>query len=125
MRSKRGRKRGLGMNAPGERSLRVGHGLFDPLSGELSLDGRTVKLRPRTAALLSHLVQHSDRAVGKDELLHAVWPDVVVTEDSLVQCVKEIRHALGEPGRDWIRTLPRQGYAFVARPGDPHPPAES
>jgi TolB-like protein/Tfp pilus assembly protein PilF len=39
---------------------------------------------------------------------------VVVTEDSLVQCVKEIRHALGEAGRDWIRTLPRQGYAFVA-----------
>ena len=112
------------MNAPGERSLRVGHGLFDPLSGELSLDGRTVRLRPRTAALLSHLVQHSDRAVGKDELLHAVWPDVVVTEDSLVQCVKEIRQALGEAGRDWIRTLPRQGYAFVARPAGPHAPAD-
>lgn len=107
------------MNAPGERSLRVGHGLFDPLSGDLSLDGRTVRLRPRTAAVLSHLVMHGDRPVGKEELLHAVWPDVVVTEDSLVQCVKEIRQALGEAGRDWIRTLPRQGYAFVARQPEP------
>src|SRR5512133_2535062 len=107
------------MNAPGERSLRVGHGLFDPLSGDLSLDGRTVRLRPRTAAVLSHLVLHGDRPVGKEELLHAVWPDVVVTDDSLVQCVKEIRQALGEAGRDWIRTLPRQGYAFVARQPEP------
>jgi DNA-binding winged helix-turn-helix (wHTH) protein/TolB-like protein/Tfp pilus assembly protein PilF len=102
------------MNAPGERTLKVGHGLFDPLRGELVLDGRTVKLRPRTAVLLSYLVQHPGRAIGKDELMRAVWPDVVVTEDSLVQCVKEIRHAFGEAGRDWIRTLPRLGYAFVA-----------
>ncbi|MCM2251577.1 MAG: tetratricopeptide repeat protein [Ramlibacter sp.] len=128
------------MNAPGERTLKVGHGVFDPLRGELVLGDRTVKLRPRTAVLLSYLVQHPNRAVGKDELMQAVWPDVVVTEDSLVQCVKEIRHALGEAGHDWIRTLPRVGYAFVASdlsqqqltaappaesPADPHaaPPA--
>jgi DNA-binding winged helix-turn-helix (wHTH) protein/TolB-like protein len=109
------------MNAPGERTLNVGHGRFDPLTGELVLGDHTQKLRPRTAALLSYLVQHPGRAIGKDELMHAVWPDVIVTEDSLVQCVKEIRHALGERGHDWIHTLPRLGYAFV---GDTPPPAQ-
>lgn len=104
------------MNAPGERRLRVGHGLFDPLSGDLSLDGRTVRLRPRTAAFLSHLVQHCDRPVSKDELMEIVWPGVIVTESSIVQCVKEIRQALGNAGRDWIRTLPKQGYVFVGNP---------
>jgi DNA-binding winged helix-turn-helix (wHTH) protein/TolB-like protein/Tfp pilus assembly protein PilF len=98
--------------------LRVGHGQFDPLRGELSLDGRTVKLRPRTAALLSHMVRNERRTVSKDELMQAVWPDVVVTDDSLVQCVVEIRQALGPAGHDWIRTLPRQGYAFVGTPLD-------
>lgn len=107
------------MNDPGERTRPIGHGRFDPLSGDLSLDGRSVRLRPRTAALLDHLLQHGDRVVGKDELLQAVWPDVVVTEDSLVQCVKEIRQALGPAGRDWIRTVPRQGYAFVGEPTQP------
>lgn len=102
------------MNAPGERTLKVGHGLFDPLKGELALDGRSVKLRPRTASLLAYLVKHRGRTVGKDELMKAVWPDAVVTEDSLVQCVKEIRQALGKAGHDWIRTVPRLGYAFVA-----------
>lgn len=106
------------MNAPREPRLAVGHGTFDPLSGVLCLDGRCVKLRPRTATLLSYLVQHPDRALAKDELMRAVWPDAVVTDDSLVQCVKEIRHALGDAGREWIRTLPRQGYAFVARVAD-------
>lgn len=110
------------MNAPGERSLKVGYGRFDPLTGELVLGGRTVKLRPRTAAMLSYLVQHPDRPIGKDELMHAVWPDVIVTEDSLVQCVKEIRQAIGEHGHDWIRTLPRLGYAFIAD-SEPPPPA--
>jgi TolB-like protein/DNA-binding winged helix-turn-helix (wHTH) protein/Tfp pilus assembly protein PilF len=95
------------------RLLRLGAGWFDSVSGELSLDGRSVRLRPRTAALLAHLARHAGRIVGKDELMLAVWPDVVVTDDSLVQCVKEIRHALGDGARDWIRTVPRQGYAFA------------
>lgn len=112
------------MNAPHERVLRVGPGRFDPLSGELWLDGRTITLRPRTAAFLSHLVQHGGRIVSKDELMQVVWPDAVVTEDSLVQCVKEIRQAFGASSRNWVRTLPRQGYAFVANPAEPEgPPA--
>jgi len=102
------------MTMPNERLLQVGHGWFDPLAGDLTLGGRTTKLRPRTAALLAYLVRHPDRVVGKEELLQSIWPDVVVTEDSLVQCVKEIRRAFGQAGHDWIRTVPRQGYAFVA-----------
>ena len=100
------------MTAPTERRLPIGHGWFDPLAGELSIDGQVTKLRPRTAALLAYLVRHADRVVGKDELLREVWPEVIVTEDSLVQCVKEIRRALGGSG-DWIRTMPRRGYAFA------------
>ncbi len=105
------------MNVPDERVLKVGSAHFDALSGEFCMDGRTVKLRPRTAALLACLVRNSGRLVTKDELMQAVWPEVVVTEDSIVQCVKEIRHAFGEAGREWIRTVPRQGYAFVADAG--------
>lgn len=100
-------------DAPAVRTLRLGDGLFEPLRGELRLEGRTVTLRPRTAALLGYLLTHPDRVVEKDELMQAVWPDAVVTEDSIVQCIKEIRQALGEAGRGWIRTLPRQGYAFI------------
>jgi tetratricopeptide (TPR) repeat protein len=60
--------------------------------------------------VLSFLAANQDRVVSKQELLDAVWPDVAVTEDSLVQCLIDIRKALGEQGRDFIRTVPRRGY---------------
>jgi pimeloyl-ACP methyl ester carboxylesterase/DNA-binding winged helix-turn-helix (wHTH) protein len=97
--------------APG--TLEVAGGFFNALSGELRIDGRSVRLRPRTAALLAHLARHVDRLVSKDDLLAAVWPDTVVTEDSLVQCVKEIRHAFGTGRKHLLRTMPRLGYALL------------
>ncbi|HVK31923.1 MAG TPA: tetratricopeptide repeat protein [Burkholderiaceae bacterium] len=106
--------------------MKLGSGQFDAVSGELTLEGRSTRLRPRTAALLSYLITHAGRVVGKDELLQAIWPKVVVTEDSIVQCVKEIRRALGQGRQHWIRTVPREGYAFVA-PAEipPEAPAKS
>lgn len=87
---------------------------FDAVSGELQVDGApATRLRPRSAAVLECLLRRRGRVVAKDELLREVWRDVVVTDDSLVQCVTEIRRALGPPRRDWIRTIARSGYAFV------------
>lgn len=48
--------------------------------------------------------------VCKEELLGAVWADVIVGDDSLTQCVTEIRRALGPTSRDIIKTVPRRGY---------------
>jgi DNA-binding winged helix-turn-helix (wHTH) protein/TolB-like protein len=87
---------------------------FHPASGRLEVDGRGDTLRPRTAAVLEYLLRARGRLVGKNELLQAVWSDAVVTEDSLSQCVKEIRRALGPHRADLIRTVPRLGYQFAA-----------
>ena len=48
--------------------------------------------------------------ISKEELVQAVWPNVFVGDDSLAQCVTEIRRALGPTGRDVIKTVPRRGY---------------
>ena len=50
----------------------------------------------------------------KDALHAAVWGDIAVTEDSLVQCIGDIRRALG-PDRDALRTLPKRGYRLDGR----------
>ena len=47
----------------------------------------------------SYLVQNSGRVLGKDELVAAIWPDVTVSDNSLTQCMKDIRKALGPEGR--------------------------
>ena len=71
-----------------------------------------VKLRPKSFDVLKHLVANNGRLVPKGELLEAVWPNTAVTDDSLVQCLIEIRRALG--GQQLVRTIPRRGYIFDA-----------
>jgi DNA-binding winged helix-turn-helix (wHTH) protein/tetratricopeptide (TPR) repeat protein len=71
-----------------------------------------VKLRPRTFDVLTFLVRNSGRVVTKAELIAAVWGDVAVTDDSLVQSLVEIRKALG--GSDIVRTVRGRGYLFDA-----------
>jgi len=72
-----------------------------------------VSLRPKSFAVLQYLVENSGRLVSKAELMGVVWPDTAVTDDSLVQCLIEIRRALGDGTQQLIKTVPRRGYIFT------------
>jgi DNA-binding winged helix-turn-helix (wHTH) protein len=78
-----------------------------------SPSGTRIELRNRSFGVLRHLATNAGRVVTKDELLEVNWPGVTVTEDSLTQCISEIRRALGDAGRDLVRTVPRRGYMIV------------
>ena len=80
--------------------------------GSLLLDGNEIALRPKTFAVLHYLVDNCGRLVSKDELFAAVWPNIAVTDDALVQSIGELRRALGDDGARLIRTIPRRGYRF-------------
>lgn len=96
------------------------HGLEQIQIAEFTLDLRQQELRDATGAridlrhqsfnVLRHLATSPGRVVSKDELLATNWPGLTVTEDSLTQCISEIRRTLGESGRELIRTVPRRGY---------------
>jgi len=68
-----------------------------------------IRLRPRSFDVLCYLVRNAGRLVGKQELMDAVWADVAVTDDSLVQCLVEIRRELGED-EDRLKTVRGRGY---------------
>jgi adenylate cyclase len=82
--------------------------------GCLLFGGDEIALRPKTFAVLRHLVENSARLVSKDELFEAVWHGVAVTDDALVQSIGELRRVLGPDGPRLIRTIPRRGYRFEA-----------
>jgi TolB-like protein/DNA-binding winged helix-turn-helix (wHTH) protein/Flp pilus assembly protein TadD len=93
---------------------------LDLARGTLRKAGREVELRPKAFNLLAYFVQNAGRVISKSELLETVWPDVIVTDGSLNQCVAEIRKALGERSAEWLRTVPRRGFLFVdATSGEP------
>jgi TolB-like protein/DNA-binding winged helix-turn-helix (wHTH) protein len=71
-----------------------------------------VKLRPKVFDALCYLVENNKRLVTKAELIGAVWADSFVTDDSLVQCLVELRRALGDDAQEYIKTVPRRGYIF-------------
>jgi len=95
-----------------------GHRL-DPARRQLTHGGKPVAMFPRCFDALLLLVERRGELLDKDFLLQALWPDVVVDENSLAKVVSDIRRALGEGARDsgCIVTVPRRGYRFVSDVG--------
>src|SRR5258705_2868982 len=77
-------------------------------------DGRTTRLRPKTLEILRLLAGNAGRVLSKQQLMEAVWPNVHVGEDSLFQCIREIRTALGDDKRQMVRVISGRGYLFQA-----------
>src|SRR5262249_43084748 len=83
-----------------------------------------IELRPKSFELLRYLVENGGRLISKDELVNAVWTNVIVSDDSLTQCVSDLRRALNDSDRRIIKTVPRRGYIFSA-PVSSHKGAET
>ena len=83
--------------------------------------GVEVPLRAQSFAVLRELARSAGRVVSKDALMVAVWQGVAVTDDSLVQCIGDIRRALHDEAQAVLRTVPRRGYRLDL----PSPPAQA
>jgi eukaryotic-like serine/threonine-protein kinase len=79
-------------------------------------DGVPVPLAPKVAETLLSLVESAGRLVDKDDLIKRVWPDAFVEEGNLNKNIFILRKVLGEwdGGREYIETIPKRGYRFVA-----------
>jgi TolB-like protein/DNA-binding winged helix-turn-helix (wHTH) protein/Tfp pilus assembly protein PilF len=84
-----------------------------PDESQLLRDGEPVPLTPKSFDLLVELVRNSGHLIEKTELLNRVWPDSFVEEANLSVKMSELRRALGTDA-EYIETVPRRGYRFVA-----------
>lgn len=75
-----------------------------------------VPLPPKVAQTLLMLVENAGEVVEKDELLKKVWQDAFVEEGSLARTISVLRKTLsdGDKGQEYIATLSKRGYRFVA-----------
>ena len=91
----------------------------------LGPDGGEISLRPKSMALLRLLVKHAGQAVDRDAIMAAVWPDVTVGDESITQCVRDARKALGDEAQTLVKTVPKRGYLLAAEavPVEPTPAA--
>ncbi len=95
---------------------RFGNVQLDVDRREISVDGQLVELQPKAFDLLHYLIRHRDRVVDREELMDALWPGIVVTDDSLTQALRRVRRVIGDDGtrQEVIRTIQRRGFRFVA-----------
>jgi adenylate cyclase len=104
-----------------QRQVRLPQHIVDLVADELrTAEGAHVELRPRSWSVFRLLAEHAGRLVGKDDIIAKVWDDVAVTEDSLTQCIVDIRKAIGDEERRVLRTVPRKGYLLVPAQRGPH-----
>ena len=89
---------------------------FLPSARELWRGARRVTLPRRTFECIEHLLAHRDRAVGRDELVEAVFGRSNVSDAQLGQIVLRARRAVGDDGnvQHTIRTIAGYGYRWVA-----------
>jgi DNA-binding winged helix-turn-helix (wHTH) protein/tetratricopeptide (TPR) repeat protein len=95
---------------------RFGDCTIDASARELRNGGALATLSPKVFDCLIYLIEHRDRAVGRDELIAAVWGKTEVTDTLLGQTVLKARRAVDDSGngQNVIRTIPRFGYRWVA-----------
>ena len=76
---------------------------------------RELPLRPKTFAVLLHLVKHADQLVTTEQLLDAVWPETCVSDPVLKVSIWELRKAFEDNPKNprFIRTVHRRGYRLI------------
>src|SRR5918997_116146 len=95
------------------KSYRFDRFTVDCRSASLRREGIPLPLRPKSFDVLVYLVRNPGRLVPKGELIDNVWQNVIVTENSLAQCIREIRQALRDDAQAILKTVSKRGYLFA------------
>lgn len=72
------------------------------------------KVRQQSLSVLHELALQANQVVSKQTLFTKVWPDIYVTDDSLTQCIADLRRILNDSQHEIIKTIARRGYSLIA-----------
>src|SRR5882672_2414568 len=99
---------------------------IDAVQGCVRRNGQEEYLRHQAFQVLLYLLDQNHRLVAKEEWFDHLWQHTAVTDNALVQCITDIRKALGDDPHKprFSRTIPKAGYLFIG-PVDEHPVLES
>ena len=89
---------------------------IDKTRNQITQSERSQTVPPKALAVLSYLAEHHGDVVSQDELLKHVWPDTIVSPNTLQRSIAQLRKALGDNGKGQtlIKTHAKQGYSLEA-----------
>ncbi len=96
--------------------LNAGPLKLNPVSHEVTLNGRVLEMGPTEFRMLHFLMAHPDRVYTRTQLLDQVWGDHVFIEERTVDVhVRRLRMALGDDAGRWVQTVRGAGYKFCGK----------
>jgi TolB-like protein/DNA-binding winged helix-turn-helix (wHTH) protein len=109
--------------------LRFGVFEADLRNGELTKEGKRLRLQEQPFRLLALLLERPGELVTREEVRQRLWPQTIVDFDhGLNKAISKVRDALGDSAEKprFIETVARRGYRFLAdvaivRNGRPEP----
>ena len=92
----------------------VGDFFVDLSRNQVTQKEQSQTIAPKALAVLTCLAENQGRVVSYDELLSAVWPDTVVTPNTLQRSIAQLRKVLGQDSalQSYIKTHAKQGYSL-------------
>ena len=107
--------------------FRFGPWLAEPAAAELSGPGGRQRLEPKVMDLLCVLAARPGEVVTREALMQALWPGLVVGDDSLARTVSKLRQALGDDARTptYVETIAKRGYRWRAEVRAVHAAADA
>ncbi|KZN49204.1 winged helix-turn-helix domain-containing protein [Pseudoalteromonas luteoviolacea] len=90
--------------------------LIDTQKMSVKVDGIWRPLEHKQLALIRLLIEKSPEPVSRDEIINQLWPNLVVSDNSVSQLVAQIRKTLNDTSKEptFIKTVPRLGYQCIA-----------
>jgi Tol biopolymer transport system component/TolB-like protein/Tfp pilus assembly protein PilF len=88
--------------------------VLDVQEQTLTSDGRVVHLPMKEFETLQMLVENNGKVLSKDEMMSSIWKDTFVEESNLAQYVSRLRKILNVDGNQYIKTISKRGYRFLA-----------
>jgi DNA-binding winged helix-turn-helix (wHTH) protein/tetratricopeptide (TPR) repeat protein len=94
----------------------IGDNLVEPRLNRIVRGGHEMRLEPRVMDVLVCLAERANEVVSRETLHRQVWPNVVVTDQAVTNCISELRHHLGDnrPTQRIIETISKRGYKLAA-----------
>ncbi|HZP67293.1 MAG TPA: winged helix-turn-helix domain-containing protein [Rudaea sp.] len=104
------------MNPESVQAIRIGEWRAERDTGLLCGPGGEQRLEPKVMDLLWLLAAEAGRVVGRERIMAALWPGVIVGEDSLARTISKLRQALGDDAKAprYIETIAKRGYRLLA-----------
>lgn len=85
---------------------------IDLSRNQITYKNNTTNLQPKVMAVLHVLARQQGQVVSFESLMAEVWPNTVVTSNTLQRCISQLRKVFNDSQQEVIRTHAKSGYSL-------------